>query len=123
MATMVLSLLIIYLRTRRIPAMFAVSTALLLVFGTAMLVLRESRFIQWKASVFLWLLAVAFLVSAFVGKKSLAQHLLQPMLGENQLERRDWLKLNIAWVLYGLVMGLINILVAYHASEAAWVKV
>ena len=40
----------------------------------------------------------------------------------SQLERRDWLKLNFAWVLYGLIFGLVNIVVAYNASEATWVK-
>lgn len=123
MVTMALSLLVICLRTRRMPGIFGASTAMVLIFGTATLILRDSRFIQWKASIFLWLLAIAFLVSSFVGKQTLAQSLLQPTLGENQLERRDWLKLNFAWVLYGLVIGLINILVAYYASESAWVKV
>jgi intracellular septation protein len=123
MATMVLSLIISWVRTRRIPGIFGASTALVVVFGTATLILRDSRFIQWKASIFLWLLAIAFFVSSFVGKQPLAQRLLQPTLGENQLDRRDWLKLNYAWVLYGLLIGLINILVAYYASESAWVKV
>jgi intracellular septation protein len=123
MATMVLSLLIMWVRTRRVPGIFGVSTAMVVVFGTATLILRDSRFIQWKASIFLWLLAIAFLVSSFVGKQTLAQSLLQPTLGENQLERREWLKLNFAWVLYGLVIGLVNILVAYYASESTWVTV
>jgi intracellular septation protein len=122
MVTMTLSLLIIWIRTRRIPGMFGASTVLVLVLGTATLVLRSNRFIQWKPSIFLWLLATAFLVSAFVGKQPLAQRLLQPMIGESELERRDWLKLNYAWVLYGLVFGVVNIVVAYHASEDAWVN-
>jgi intracellular septation protein len=121
MATMGLSLFIIWLRTRRIPPLFGASTALVLVLGTATLVLRSSRFIQWKPSIFLWLLAAAFLGSAFFGKQTLAQRVLQPTLGEAQLERRDRLKLNFAWVLYGLIFGTINIVVAYHASEATWV--
>lgn len=121
MVSMVLSLLILWGRTKRLPGMFGASTALVLVMGTATLVLRNSRFIQWKVSVYLWLLAIAFLVSAFVGKQSLAQRLLQPVLGDSQLERHEWLKLNMAWVVFGLVFGLVNILLAYHATESAWV--
>jgi intracellular septation protein len=45
------------------------------------------------------------------------------MLGDSQLERREWLQLNSAWVLYGLIFGLINIVVAYNASEATWVTI
>jgi intracellular septation protein len=121
MVTMVLSFAVIWLRTRRIPPMFGASTALVLVLGTATLVLRSSRFIQWKPSIFLWLVAISFLVSAFVGKQTMAQRLLQPTLGEAELSRREWLQLNSAWVLYGLIIGLINILVAYYASESTWV--
>lgn len=123
MVTMVLSLLVILIRTRRVPGMFGASTALVLALGTATLILRDSRFIQWKASIFFWVLALAFLASAFIGKQPLVQRLLQPMLGDAQLERSDWLKLNTAWVLYGLVIGVANIAVAYMASLSTWVAV
>src|SRR5688572_23077696 len=69
MVGMPLSLAILWLRAKKLPGMFAISTALVLAFGAATLTLRDPRFIQWKPSIFLWLLAVAFLVSAFVGKQ------------------------------------------------------
>ncbi len=123
MVGMVLSLAVLWVRGRRLPAMFALSTVLVLAFGALTLILRDARFIQWKPSIFLWLLALAFLASVFVGREPLAQRMLQPALGETRLERSDWLKLNAAWVLYGLVMGAVNLFVAYHASEATWVNV
>ncbi len=76
-----------------------------------------------EATIFLWCLSIAFLISAFVGRQPLAQRMLQQGLGEANIERRDWLKLNTAWILYGLVMGGVNLYVAYHASEATWVNV
>jgi intracellular septation protein len=123
MVMMVLSLALSWLRTRRISPMLGASTALVLVLGAATLILRDIRFIQWKPSVLLWVVALAFLVSAFVGKQPLSQKLLQPTLGDTQLERRDWLKLNYAFVVYGVVIGLVNIIVAYRATEATWVNV
>jgi len=123
MIAMVLSCAISWLRTRRVTPILAGSTVLALVLGTATLILRDIRFIQWKPSVLLWMVALAFLVSAFVGKQPLAQKLLQPTLGETQLDRRDWLKINSAFVVFGLVVGLINIIVAYQASESTWVNV
>lgn len=123
MVGMVLSLAVLWLRAKRLPTMFALSTVLVLVFGALTLVLRNARFIQWKPSIFLWALALAFLLSVFIGREPLVQRLMQPALGEAKLERRDWLKLNTAWVLYGLLMGAVNLVVAYHASEATWVNV
>jgi intracellular septation protein len=123
MAGMTLSLLILWIRSRRIPALFGASTALVLVFGAATLWLRNPKFIQWKPTIFLWVMALAFLASQFIGKVTLAQRILQPMLGESQLDRPDWLKLNWSWITYGAIAGLANIVAAYHVSQDAWVSV
>jgi intracellular septation protein len=123
MVGMLLSLLVLWLRAKRMPAMFALSTALVLGFGALTLALHDARFIQWKPTIFLWALSAAFLISAFVGSQPLAQRMLQQGLGEAKIERRDWLKLNTAWILYGLVMGAVNLYVAFTMSEATWVNV
>jgi intracellular septation protein len=122
MIAMVVSLAILRVRSGKFPPMLTASTVLVVLFGAATLILRNARFIQWKPSIFLWLLAVAFLVSAFVGREPLAQRLMQSALGEETVERRDWQKVNIAWVLFGLIAGGANILIAYNTSEATWVK-
>jgi intracellular septation protein len=123
MAGMTLSLLIIWVRTRRLPTMFGISTALVLVFGVATLLLRNPKFIQWKPTIFLWIMALAFLASQFIGKVTLAQRMLQPVLGEAKLERPEWLQLNWAWVAYGALIGLANIMAAYNVSQDAWVSI
>ena len=122
MVGMPLSLAILWLRTRRLPTMFAISTALVLAAGTATLVLRDPRFIQWKPTIFLWLAALAFLVSAFVGRQPLAQRMMQQVVGDNAMSRGEWLKLNTAWVIYGVLAGTANLLVAFYASENTWVN-
>jgi intracellular septation protein len=48
---------------------------------------------------------------------------MQPALGATGITRSDWQKVNLAWVLFGIVTGVANILVAYNTSEATWVKV
>jgi len=122
MITMVASLLLLRLRSGRFPPMLTGSTILVLVLGAATLVLRNARFIQWKPSILLWLVAAAALVSAFVGREPLAQRLMQSALGDVRVGRRDWQKVNFAWVVFGICAGIANIVIAYHASEATWVK-
>ena len=123
MVAMSLSVLLLRLRSGKFPPMLTASTLLVLIFGAATLILRDIRFIQWKPSIFLWLLAVAFLISAFVGREPLAQKLMQSALGDVTVARSDWLKVNTAWVVFGLVVGAGNLLVAYNTSEATWVKI
>lgn len=122
MLGMPLSLAILWVRARKVPVMFGISTVLVLVAGAATLLLRDPVFIQWKPSVFLWLLALAFLVSAFVGRQPLAQRFMQQVVGDAEMSRGEWLKLNTAWVVYGLAAGALNLVVAFNASENAWVN-
>lgn len=123
MIAMTLMVAITWLWKRRVTTMNLISTALVLVFGSATLLLHNARFIQWKPSVFLWLLGATFLGSVFFGKQTLTQRMLQPVLGDALIERREWLKVNAASVLFCLIAGIANLLVAYRASEATWVKV
>lgn len=122
MVGMTVSLALLWLKGRKMPGVFAASTALVLVFGTATLLLRDPRFIQWKPTILLWLVALAFLVSAFVGKKPLAQRFMEHIVGKAEMTRGEWLKLNTAWVFYGLLTGAANLYVAYNMSENTWVN-
>jgi intracellular septation protein len=122
MAAMLLLALLDWLRTRKVSPMHALSTVLVLVFGTATLVLHDPRFLKWKPSVLLWLLALAFLGSQFVGRAPLVQRMLeQAVPGSERLARSHWLRLNVAWVLAYALLGALNLLVAYNASERTWV--
>ena len=122
MVAMVVSLLALRMRSGRFSPMLTASTILVVLLGAATLILRNARFIQWKPSILLWLVAVAALVSAFVGREPLAQRLMQSALGDDSVSRSDWQKINFAWVLFGIAAGVANIVIAYHTTEATWVK-
>ena len=83
MAAMALLLAVDYLRTRRIPPMHALSAVLVFVFGAATLVLHDQRFIQWKPTIFFWLLSLAFLASIWIGERPLVQRLIGAALGDD----------------------------------------
>ena len=122
MIAMCLVTLLTWLHARKLSPMQTTSTVLVLLFGTATLVLRNAHFIQWKPSVFLWVMALAFFGSTFIGKQPLAQRVMQSAIGEQQLERPVWLRANAAWIAFCLLAGAANILIAYNASEPTWVK-
>lgn len=92
--------------------------AVVMVAGSATLILRNDLFIQWKPTVFNWGMAIVLLASLFIGKKSL----LERMLGQQlQLPKLAWLRLNQLWITNFTVVGALNIYVAYNFSQAAWV--
>ncbi len=89
------------------------------VFGTATLVLRDQRFIQWKPTVFNWGLAALFFGSQFVGKKTLLERLLGQQL---VLSVIIWKRLNALWVTNFIIVGALNLYVVYQYEEAFWVS-
>jgi intracellular septation protein len=89
------------------------------VFGTATLVLRDQRFIQWKPTVFNWVMAALFFGSQFVSEKTLLERLLGQQL---VLSEVIWKRLNALWVTNFIVVGALNLYVAYQYAEAFWVS-
>jgi intracellular septation protein len=123
MIAMLLLLLLDLVRLRRVPAMHALSAGLVFVLGGATLILRDPRFLKWKPTVFLWLVAVSALASGWFSRIPLAQRLLQPIVAHSEaLPRALWLRLNWLWVAFYAALGVINLWIAYHRSERTWVN-
>jgi len=124
MVAMPIAFVVKYIRTRRVDKMYLWSTIFLLLFGGAALYFRNAGFIYWKPTAFYWAVAIAFLISLWVGEKPLVRRFLE-MTGELPTERistHDWRSLNLVWVVFFAAMGGANIYVAYHFSEAFWVN-
>jgi intracellular septation protein len=107
-----------WIRFRKLSPMSLISGVLVLIFGGLTLLIHDKAFIQWKVTIVNWLFAVAFAVSQFIGDRPLIER----MLGDNMpLERPLWRQLNWAWTVYFLILGTVNLFVAYNFSESVWV--
>lgn len=107
------------LRHGRVEKMQWITLALLVVFGGLTLLLRDPLFIKWKPTVVNWLFAAAFLISAYVGEKSL----LERMMGSTVvMPAAAWRRLNWAWVGFFTALGALNLYVAFAFAEDIWVK-
>jgi len=69
--------------------------------------------------VFNWVLAVVFLGSQFIGERNLLERLVG---GQLSLTRRVWTQLNGLWIGNFVVVGTLNLYVAYQYEEAFWVS-
>ena len=94
-------------------------TLAVLLFGAATLILRDQRFIQWKPTVFNWVLATVFLGSQFIGKRTVLERVLGNQL---ILPRPIWTRLNVLWIGNFALVGALNLFVAYRFEEAVWVS-
>ena len=94
-------------------------TLAVLLFGAATLILRDQRFIQWKPTVFNWVLAAVFVGSQFIGKRTVLERVLGSQLS---LPRPIWTRLNVLWIGNFTLVGALNLFVAYRFEEAVWVS-
>jgi intracellular septation protein len=119
MAVMPIVMVIQWVITRKLNKIYLASTALVLVLGTATLMLRNPQFLYWKPTVLNWAIAAAFLGSQYIGAKPFARRMLE---GAAQLTVDQWRRLNFIWVVFFFIIGGINLYVAYTFSEPTWVK-
>jgi intracellular septation protein len=119
MVTTALQVVLTYALTRNLEKRAVWMLAAVLVFGGATLLLRNQMFIQWKPTIFNWVLALAFGASQFIGDKNLMERTLGSQI---HLPRAVWGKLNLLWVSNFAIVGGLNLVVAYGFSEATWVS-
>jgi intracellular septation protein len=105
-------------KKKQVPTMQWVTLSMILVLGSATLILHNPIFIKWKPSIVSWAFALAFLISHFIGKKSILARLLDK---EVQLPAPIWQRLNISWILFFTFMGILNLIVVYNFSTEIWV--
>lgn len=104
---------------RQFEKMHVITLMIIIVLGTATLLLHDKQFFMWKPTAVNWLFAVAFLGSEFIGKKPMVQRMMDHAI---TVPARVWLILNRSWIIFFISMGAINLYVAYHFAEHIWVN-
>ena len=119
MAGTVVQTAILYAIDRKVSGMQKITLTLILIFGALTLWLQDERFIKWKPSVLYLAIAIALSVAVWTFKKSFLKLMLGAQL---ELPDRVWMRLNIAWIVYCVLMAIINGYVAAFFSTEAWVN-
>jgi len=123
MIAMSLQVIATKLITGSVGKMLLASTGLVVGLGGISLLLQNELIFKWKPTVLNWAFGVAFLASRYVGDKTIVQRMLETAAKDQvSLSPRHWRQLNQMWVVFFLVCGLANIVVAYNFSEEIWVN-
>ena len=106
---------------RRFEKAHVITFAVVLVFGGATLWLHDERFIKWKPTVVVWIFAAIALASEFIGDKNLFRRFIG-MVDKN-INAPDfvWSRLNMSWAIFFILIGLLNLYVAFNFDRAIWV--
>src|SRR3990167_11071713 len=119
MGACVLQNLVYWLRKKKFEKLHVITLISVLILGGFTLFFHKAIFIQWKPSIIYWIFAVILLFSQYISRKNLLAH----MLGDKiMLPRKIWNHLNLAWIIFFIFLGFLNVYVVYHYSMNAWVN-
>jgi len=108
----------VWFRHRKVETMLWVSLVIIVVFGGATLLLRDETFIKWKPTVLYWLFGATLLIAEL----GFGKNLIRAMMGAQiELPEAVWSKVNWSWVGFFVVMGILNLYVAYNFTTDTWV--
>ncbi len=107
------------LRGKAVSITLWVTLGIVTVLGGATIWFHDETFIKWKFTVLYWIFGLAL----WLGPLLFGRNLIKAMMG-SQIDLPDpvWNRLNLAWIAYFGVMGLVNLWVAYSFSTDTWVN-
>lgn len=109
----------VWFKHGKVEPMLWTSLILIVVFGGATIFLQNETFIKWKPTVLYWLFAVVLAVSALLFKKNLIRAMMEKQV---TLPEPVWGRLLGSWIGFFVLMGALNIYVAYNFSTDTWVN-
>lgn len=104
---------------RKIDKSLLITCIIIMVLGGATLISHNPRFIEWKPSVIYWIFSIVLLYTQLFTKKTLLERIFEKQM---DVPRGVWQRLNLSWGIFFLLMGLVNLYVAYHYSQNTWVN-
>ncbi len=100
-----------------------ITLVVFLLFGGLTLYFHDPIFVKWKPTVVFWIFSIVIIGSQFLTKKPLMQRLMENVLQDKGIVPiHVWKNLNLIWAGFFIVLGGINIYVAYYYSNDAWVN-
>ena len=117
-ATM-LQILWLKIADKKVDTMLWVSLGLVTLLGGATIYFHSENFIKWKPTVLYWVMGGALLIGQLVFKKNGIQKL---MGAQMSLPDAVWQRVNLSWVGFFALMGVVNLWVAFNFSTSAWVN-
>jgi intracellular septation protein len=108
----------VLLKGRRVSNMQWASLVIIVLFGGATLLLRDETFIKWKPTVLYWLAGAVFL-----GGLAFKTNLVKAVMSEGiKMPEAAWTKLCVAWGVFFLFKGSLNLWVAFNFDTDTWVN-
>lgn len=116
--TILASLAISYALTRKLPRMAVITAVVVVVFGGLTLILKDDTFVKMKPTILYGIFA-AILAWGLTRGQSYLRYLMEELL---PLDREGWLKLTRRFVVFYIVLAIVNEIVWRGFGTDLWVN-
>ena len=114
-----LQIIYVYLKDKKVEKVLLFNGVMITFLGGLTILLQDKMFIMWKPSVLYWCFALILLFSNLFLKKNLVQMALGKQV---ELKHQFWNVINWYTSIFFVLLGFINLYVAYNFSEDTWVN-
>lgn len=105
------------IRKHKIEAMHIISLVVIVFFGGLTILTENDVFIRWKPTILYWCFSVILFASQYLFKKPAIRSV---MGSQMELPDHVWNKMNLSFAIFTLVMGFLNLYVAFvYGSDLA----
>ena len=108
-----------WLKHRKVDKLLWINFGAFMFFGSLTLILHDESFIKIKPTIVYWVIAAAMAVSHVWFKKNPIRLMMEVHFAAPDAVWRQWL---ITWVIFFVVLGALNLVIAYNMSTDLWVK-
>ena len=109
----------LYLVQRRLDKFQWITLVAVVLFCIPTILFRNTDFLKWKAPIVNWIFAIIFIGSRYIGDKPAIEHMMGHAV---DAPKALWIRLNNLWIAYFVVLGIVNLAVAFLLSEALWIQ-
>lgn len=100
-----------------------ITLAVFVFFGGLTLYFHNPIFVKWKPTIIFWVFSIVLLGSQLFTSRPLIQRMMTNMLQDKgEIPTKVWQILNIVWAVFFVILGAVNLYIAYHYSSDAWVN-
>ena len=99
-----------------------ITMLIFLIFGSMTLYFHNPIFVKWKPTIVFWIFSIVILFTQLFTHKPLMQRMMEGALENVVIPSKVWLKINSMWAAFFIILGSINLYIAYSFSNDAWVN-
>ena len=109
----------LFISQKRLDKFQWITLVAVVLFCLPTIIFRNTDYLKWKAPIVNWIFASVFLGSRFFSEKPAIQHMMGHAVNA---PKEVWQRLNSIWIVYFIILGAVNLIVAFTLSEAHWIQ-